>query len=350
MRSFLALTLALVALPMHAAEHLFDFSADALNQSPPGFRSLVVGQGKPGDWKVILQEVPPLLKPLTPEAPRVTRHAVLAQLAREPIERHFPLLIYEADTYGDFKLKTRFKIAGGALEQMAGIVFHYQNASNFFVVYADALGNAFRCTKMVDGEWKPPIGPAMEVSKGTWHSLTVQCDGTRIVCSLDGKEAIKLIDSADNRPGKIGFWTRADSVCYFADTKLTYTPQENPAQTLVRQTLEDYSRLLGLKIYAVAAGGKRPVVIASKDAKDLGKPGGKAEEDVIKRGVVYYGKTRHAVSVTVPLRNRNGDPIAAACITMKTFPGQTEDNAMARARPVVRKMQNQVESREDLLP
>jgi hypothetical protein len=49
------------------------------------------------------------------------------------------------------------------------------------------------------------------------------------------------------------------------------------------------------------------------------------------------------------LRDRNGDPIAAVCVTLKSFPGQTEDNLAVRAQPVVHGMQVQVQSLEDLL-
>ena len=57
--------LALLTLPVAAAERKFDFSEVGENHLPPGFRSTVTGQGKPGDWRVIMDDVPPLLQPLT---------------------------------------------------------------------------------------------------------------------------------------------------------------------------------------------------------------------------------------------------------------------------------------------
>ena len=74
------LLLALLTLPVTAAERKFDFSESPESQTPPGFRSTVTGQGKPGDWRVIMDDVPPLLQPLTARAPGVTKQAVLAQL------------------------------------------------------------------------------------------------------------------------------------------------------------------------------------------------------------------------------------------------------------------------------
>ena len=89
--------------------------------------------------------------------------------------------------------------------------------------------------------------------------------------------------------------------------------------------------------------------MASSDPKELGAAGGKTEQDVIARGTPYVGKTRGTGFVTVPLRDRNGDPIAVVCVSLKSFPGQTEDNLAVRAQPVVQGMQLQVESLEDLL-
>src|SRR5262249_11112965 len=99
---FLFATL-LLALPVLAVEHPFDFGQYPTDQTPTGFVSTVVGSGKPGDWKVILDEVAPTMAPLTGQAPSVTKRAVLAQLARDPRDDHFPILIFNGDSYGDFK-------------------------------------------------------------------------------------------------------------------------------------------------------------------------------------------------------------------------------------------------------
>ncbi len=339
-----------IVFPVLAVERTFNFSDYPVNQTPPGFRSTVGGRGKPGDWNVILDEIPSAIEPLTANEPRVNRRAVLAQSARQAISNHMPILVFDGADYGDLKFSTRFKIVGGALEQMAGVVFHYQNESNFYFVGASALENSFRCYKVLDGELKPPIGPSLEISKGTWHELGVECQGTRIVCTLDGKESIKLIDSSANRPGKIGFCTRGDSVSYFVDAGVTYSLRENLAQKLVLDAVKAYPRILGLKIFAAGADGKGTVVIASKDPGDIGQPGGKIEEDVLNQGTSYFGKDKQIAFVTLPLRDRNGDPVAAICVLLKPVPGQTQDNAVVRANPVVRRIQAKVQSKEDLAP
>ncbi len=180
--------LALLALPAAGAEHKFDFSGVHENQPPPGFRSVVTGQGKPGDWRVVMDEVPPLMKPITPGAPSVAKKAVLAQLAQDPTDEHFPLLIYEGELINDFTFTTRFKTVKGVAEQMAGIAFRVQNATNYYVVRASSLGNNLRFYKVLNGERGPVIGPSVPVPSGVWHELTVECKGNSIRCLLDGKE------------------------------------------------------------------------------------------------------------------------------------------------------------------
>lgn len=340
----------LFALPIVGAEKKFDFSDVRENQTPPGFRSVVTGQGRPGDWKVILDEVPPLMPRLTTQASALTKKAVLAQLAEDRTDEHFPLLIYDDDAYGDFTLTTRFKTVRGTAEQMAGIAFRIQNETNYYVVRASSLGNTFKFYRVVNGIRGVPVGPDVPIPSGVWHEMTIDCKDNRIRALLDGKELINRADTVDPlKSGKIGFWTKSDSVSYFADTKIEYTPREPPAQAIVRDTVKKYPHLLDLKIYVAADNPNAPRLLASKDENELGQSGGKPEKGAIEQGAIFYGKVKGTVSVIMPLRDRNGDSIAAALIKMKSFPGQTEQNALGRAQPIVRDMQDKVQTLQDLV-
>ncbi len=350
MRTHFLWALALLALPAAAAERKFDFSKVSENQLPPGFRSAVTGQGRPGDWRVIMDEVPPLLQPLSTGAPVVAKQAVLAQLAQDPTDEHFPLLIFEGEPLGDFTLTTRFKTVKGVAEQMAGIAFRIQNETNYYIVRASSLGNTFRFYKVLDGQRGPVVGPEVPIPSGVWHELGVECKGNQIRCRLDGKELITATDQVNPfTSGKIGFWTKSDSVSYFADTKIVYTPHEAPAQALVREVLKKYPRLLGLQVFVLGNDPKTARLLASANTNEVGRAGGKVEPDVIGHGTTYYGKEKDSVSVVMPLRDRNGDPVAAVRVIMKTFAGQTEQNADIRALPVIREMQRQVTSLQDLV-
>src|SRR5437879_12143280 len=104
MRTHFLWALALLGLPAIAAERKLDFGEVREGQMPPGFRSAVTGDGKPGDWQVILDETPSLFPPLTPGAPSVARRAALAQMAQDRTDEHFPRLILDHAIFADLAL------------------------------------------------------------------------------------------------------------------------------------------------------------------------------------------------------------------------------------------------------
>lgn len=336
------------ALPLSAAELVFDFGQSPENKAPAGFRSAVTGTGQPGTWSIVMDEVPPILAPLTPQAPVVTRQPVLAQLSEDPSDEHFPLLVYEGEVFDDFTFSTRFKLVKGKAEQMAGLAFRIQNETNYYVVRASALGNTFRFYKVVDGARGTVIGPEIKIPSGEWQEMSVTCKGNEIRCALNGKEVIPPLQDNTFSLGKLGFWTKSDSVSYFAAARVVYRPREMPAKRLVQNAMKEYSRLLGLEIYMPGTEPDTTKCIAGFPDNLAGKAGGAPELDVIRRGVMYYGKEKESVSVTRPLRDKNGDPVAAVRVKMKRFAGQTEQNAIARAMPIVNMLQAAVQNREDL--
>jgi len=49
------------------------------------------------------------------------------------------------------------------------------------------------------------------------------------------------------------------------------------------------------------------------------------------------------------LRDRNGENVAAIKVVMKSFPGQTEKNALARAQPVAKRIEAHFQTLKDLV-
>jgi hypothetical protein len=111
------------------------------------------------------------------------------------------------------------------------------------------------------------------------------------------------------------------------------------AQQLVEDTLKSYPRLLGLKVFAPGAGTNATRLVASNDAAEIGQPGGQIDADVIHLNVREYHRDRTAAIVTLPLCDRNGDPMASVRILLRPITGQTEENAYARALPIIKTMQ-----------
>lgn len=347
MRLMLMCVLGLAA-SLQAAERRFDFGAVPEGKLPPGFKSVLSGEGQRGDWKIVMDEVAPLLPPLSARNPVETKRPVLAQISRDKTDERFPILVFESEKFKDMKFVSRLKTVAGVTEQMAGIVFRYQNESNYLVLRISSLGGTLRFYKVANGERLGVITSPISAPTNVWHELAVECRGNQIICSFNGKEYPPITDNSEAL-GRIGFWTKSDSVSYFSDASVSYKPLEMPAEALVRQTMANYSKLLGLKITVTGAEPGTTKVVGSSERTDLGQSGTDTDWKVLEGGAIYYGKATKSVIVTMPLRDRNGDVIAAARVIMSTFRGQTEKNAVERAAPIVREMQSKVRALDDLV-
>lgn len=336
-----------------AAEHVFDFNRVPLNETPPGFRSTLTGLGQPGEWKIILDEAPSPMAEITAQASRREKKPVLAQLSQDSTDEHFPLLIYDEMEFGDFTFTTKFKTVEGKVAQMAGIAFRIQDEENYYYARASTLGNTFRFFKVVNGVRGPAIGPDVEIPAGVWHELGIECRGNRISLLLNGEEIIPPLTDNSFNSGKIGFWTKSDAVSYFTDAKIVYSERESLAERLVREAVERFPRLLDLRIYTLSPGNdSEPRVVASMHPDDIGQSGTRTERDVIRFNSIFFGRNRanRSVTVTMPLRDRNGETIAAVRVVMRSFLGQTESNALGRAQPIIKQMEQRTRTARDLLP
>jgi hypothetical protein len=345
--SALLLLLVFTLLNATAEELFFDFSKDKLNEQPAGFLSTVSGEGKPGKWVIIEDEVPSSIPNLTANA-SVPKKPVLAQLSRDLTDEHYPILVYTNEVFGDFTFTTRFKNVGGVVEQMAGIVFRYQDEKNYYYLRASSKGSTFRFFKIVGGQRSAPIGPEMKIPAGEWHELAVEAKGNTLKFLLNGKQLIPTATDYSFSSGRIGFWTKSDSVSYFTDGHVTFTPRETLAHVLVKQMKEQYPRVLGLRIYGSTPEKPKLQVMAATDESTIGTLGGDAEQSVIDKNIPYAGKFSEGIMVTLPLHDRNGDTIAALRVEMKSFPGQTDRNALARALPIAREMEKRMTGAREL--
>ncbi len=331
-----------------AAERVVDLSREQPGQVPACFRSVLAGGGQQGDWQVLIDDVPLTLEPLTPQAPRSAKVPVIAQLSRDPTDERFPMLILDDEAYGDFTLTVKVKTVSGAKEQMAGIAFRLLDEKNFYVVRISSLGNTFRFYRVSQGTRGNPIGPQVEIPAGVWHELRIECQGNRIRTRLNGQELIPDLTDNSFSEGKIALWTKSDSVSYFRDFHLVYTPREPLARVLLREALQRYPRILALRIAATTSRRQELHIVASGDEEDIGKPAGRYEKECMAKNTVFAGKNGNRAIVTMPLRDRNGEPIAALRIEMKRVSGQTDQNAVGRATPVVKLIQSRVQSLKEL--
>lgn len=344
----LLLAIATTTWSLKAAELKFDFSAAPPGEPVPNGTSLVAGQGKPGDWRVVLDDVPLEPDPFASNTVRLAKKSVAAQLARDRTDEHFPLLELGKDSYDDFTFTTRFKLVDGDKEQMAGVFFRMQDEKNFYYVRASGLGGTLYFCKFENGVLAPPVGNHIKFQTGVWHELTVKCAGTKIDILLDGQPAMPTLDDQTYLSGKLGLLTKSDSVSYFTDARVTFVPKISIAQQLVDGIIKENPRLLGVSVFVPSGQDGATRMIAGTDAGKIGQPGGKIDADVIQKAVQEYHREADAAVVTMPLLDRNGDPMASVRILLRANPGQTEENAYARALPIIKTMQSRVAGAKNL--
>lgn len=360
LKRLVSTVLALSALSLPAAELRFDLGQYSAGQSPTGFVMSVTGPGKNSEWKVVEESVPPVIAPLTRAAQKsLAERPVLAQISDDPSPGRAALLICTNDSFINCAFSARFKILRGSVEPAAGLIFRCQDASNYYTLRASARGNLL-WYKVVGGVPYEALGIGVltPIQAGEWHDLEVRCTGSGIRCLLDGKLAIPparpgsptndlAINDTSFASGKVGFWTKADTVAYFADARVQYTTRVPFMQNIADQTIQKYPRLLGLKIFANRKG-PLPVIIADGKEKDIGAPGTELEAGVIQQGAIRVIMNKSKVEITMPLRDRNGEAVAALRTTMRPFPGETENTAIARATIVKRYVEENLATLQDI--
>lgn len=205
-QTLIAAALAVLATLALAGSQLasFNFDADAAGQAPAGFTSYATGGGPPGHW--VVQEMG--------DAPS-GKH-VVEQTDADKTDYRFPVLIADKGEYGDLDLSVKAKALSGRIDQGMGLVFRFRDPKSYYIVRANALENNFRLYKMVNGRRLQFAGANVKVSSGQWHLLRAVAKGDHITCFYDGKQLIDARDSTYTT-GKIGLWTKADSVIAFDD-------------------------------------------------------------------------------------------------------------------------------------
>ena len=161
------LILATVTVVGDAASRAFDFAGDSVGQPPKGF---VFGHtakvGAPGTWVVQAEGA----------------NQYLAQTNADATNSRFPVAVVSDISVADVDVSVRFRPVSGRVDQAAGLVWRYQNEDNYYLGRANALEN----------------NVVFEVS-------------------LNGVALYEVEDASFAAAGRVGVWTKADSVTHFDD-------------------------------------------------------------------------------------------------------------------------------------
>ena len=187
----------------------YNFDSDTPGQLPAKFHGAKTGGGTQEKWTVTAD-------PTAPSKPNV-----VAQISTDQTDYRFPLLISDEGSFQNLDLSVKFKAVSGSIDRAGGLVFRLKDPNNYYIVRANALENNYRLYHVINGRRSQFAGANLKVTSGEWHELRVEAVGNKIACYYDGNKKIEATDDTFKDAGKIGLWTKADSVTYFDDLKVT---------------------------------------------------------------------------------------------------------------------------------
>ena len=191
-----------------ASEITVNFDNVEAGKTPAGFSTALTGGGGPVSW--VIKE----------ESSAPSGGKVLAQTSTDQTDYRFPLCVYDLFTAKDVEVSVKFKAVSGKVDQAAGLVARLQDKDNYYIVRANALEDNVRLYKVVAGNRKQFAGTNVKVSPGQWHSLTLGVKGKHFAISFDGKLLFEADDDTFSAAGKVGLWTKADSITSFDDLRI----------------------------------------------------------------------------------------------------------------------------------
>ena len=205
-----ALVLAGAALAQEQTPMVHNFDADSAGQPPAGFEFGRTGGGAQGKWIVKAEKD-------APSGPNV-----LAQVDADPTDYRFPLAIVKDGTYRDVMLTVRARPISGTVDQGFGLVWRYKDANNYYLTRCNADEDNCTIYHVVDGHRRAFANKGIKVPTNAWHTLKMEAKGDHFTVWFNGTQVLDVHDATFKDAGKVGLWTKADSVIYFDD--LTVTP------------------------------------------------------------------------------------------------------------------------------
>jgi hypothetical protein len=198
-----------------------DFETDRIGKVPSGFTTaLTTGGGEPGQW--IMRK----------EADAPSGRNVVAQASAIRKNSRFPMLVLDKLVARDVDVSVRFKPISGRIDQAAGLVWRYEDKDNYFVVRANALEDNVVAYKVEKGRRSSigvkgnpsSYGVQADVPSKQWNSLRVVAEGKLHQIYLNDQKLFEVENATFAQAGRIGLWTKADSVTYFDDLKIMLLP------------------------------------------------------------------------------------------------------------------------------
>lgn len=177
-----------------------NFDDSKVGEPPVGWTATKTGKGE-AKWSVEKDDTAP------------SRPNVLKQSG----EATYPVCIKEGTSVKDGFVEVKFKPIAGKEDQAGGVIWRCKDADNYYIARANALEDNVTIYHTINGKRVAFKNVDTKVTSGVWHALRVNFAGNKFIVTFDGKQVIEATDDSFSEAGKVGVWTKADSVTIFDD-------------------------------------------------------------------------------------------------------------------------------------
>ena len=208
MKTLSVTIMAMIMTTALAIAETVNFDDMKVGASPPGWTATQTGSGS-AKWSVEKDDS-------APSKPNVLKQSGQAT---------FPVCIKDDTSFKNGFVELKFKPVSGREDQAGGVIWRAKDSNNYYIARANALEGNVVLYKTVNGKRssldivgrKGGYGVKEPVSSGQWHTLRVEFAGNRFKLIFDGKHLFEVEDTTFTEAGKVGVWTKADSVTLFDD-------------------------------------------------------------------------------------------------------------------------------------
>ncbi len=183
-----------------AAADSVNFDAGTVGQAPAGWTATRTGSGD-AKWTIEKDDT-------APSKPNVLKQAGVAT---------YPVCFKNDTNLKDGFVEVKFKPISGKEDQAGGVVWRLKDANNYYIARANALEDNVTIYHTINGRRTEKKRTNMKIASGVWHTIRVDFAANHFTVTCDGKKAIEWDDDTFKDAGKVGVWTKADSVTLFDD-------------------------------------------------------------------------------------------------------------------------------------
>src|SRR5467141_3717278 len=198
MKTLLFASLASFAVAAFASADTVNFDNMNAGAAPPGWTATQTGRGS-ANWRVEKDDS-------APSKPNVLKQSGQAT---------FPVCFKNDTLLKDGFVEVKFKPVAGKEDQAGGVIWRLQDANSYYIARANALEDNVTIYHTINGKRVAFKNINTKVTSGVWHTLRVDFKGNKFIVTFDGNKVIDATDESFANAGKVGVWTKADSVTLF---------------------------------------------------------------------------------------------------------------------------------------